>query len=175
LPSPTLPVLADFRTASTTWSTRSLRTATSMRVFGTKSTTYSAPRYNSVWPRWRPKPLTSVTVMPETPMSDSAARTSSSLNGLIMAVTSFMSELPSGLALYKLELIGLCRHVFYAGTYRHGHFAVFMPSPVQLTRAVKSRGFARMIREQTCQLHHQSAYASGHCPALVRGGLGYAG
>jgi hypothetical protein len=39
-----------------------------MRVFGTKSTTYSAPRYSSVWPRWRPKPFTSVTVMPDTPM-----------------------------------------------------------------------------------------------------------
>src|SRR6185369_7163244 len=50
--------------------------------------------------------------MPETPMSDSAARTSSSLNGLMIAVTSFMSELPSGLALYKFELLGLCRHVF---------------------------------------------------------------
>src|SRR6185437_14565519 len=63
---------------------------------GTKSTTYSAPRYNSVWPRWRPKPLTSVTVIPETPMSDSAARTSSSLNGLMIAVTSFMYELSGG-------------------------------------------------------------------------------
>src|SRR5579859_7445898 len=67
-----------------------------MRVLGTKSTTYSAPRYSSVWPRWRPKPFTSVTVMPETPMSDSAARTSSSLNGLMIAVTSFMCELSVG-------------------------------------------------------------------------------
>src|SRR5258708_33936754 len=61
-----------------------------MRVFGTKSTTYSAPRYSSVCPRWRPKPLTSVTVMPETPISESAARTSSSLKGLIMAVINFI-------------------------------------------------------------------------------------
>ena len=38
----------------------------------------------------RPKPLTSVTVMPCTPMLDKASRTSSSLNGLMMAVTSFM-------------------------------------------------------------------------------------
>src|SRR6185437_7633458 len=68
----------------------------SIRVFGTKSTTYSAPRYSSVWPRWRPNPFTSVTVIPETPMSDSAARTSSSLNGLMMAVTSFMCELSVG-------------------------------------------------------------------------------
>jgi hypothetical protein len=44
-------------------------------------------------------------------------------------------------------LLGLCRHVVYAGTYRQGHFAVFMPSPDGLTRAVKSRGFARMILE----------------------------
>src|SRR5690606_18551793 len=85
-------VLAAFRMASTTWSTRSPRTATSIRVLGTKSTTYSAPRYSSVWPRWRPKPFTSVTVMPETPISDNAARTSSSLNGLIIAVTSFMRD-----------------------------------------------------------------------------------
>src|SRR6185436_16893201 len=131
-----------------------------MRVLGTKSTTYSAPRWSSVWPRWRPKPLTSVTVMPETPMSDSAARTSSSLNGLMMAVTSFMSELPSGLALYKFELLGLCRHVFDAGTYRQGHFAVFMPPPDGRTRAVKSRGFARMILDRAYQLHHSGADAS---------------
>src|SRR5271169_730042 len=64
-----------------------------MRVFGTKSTTYSAPRYSSVWPRWRPKPLTSVTVIPDTPISESAARTSSSLNGLMMAVINFIQEL----------------------------------------------------------------------------------
>src|ERR1700677_4343133 len=65
-----------------------------MRVFGTKSTTYSAPRYSSVCPRCRPNPFTSVTVMPETPISDNAARTSSSLKGLMIAVTSFMRELP---------------------------------------------------------------------------------
>jgi hypothetical protein len=33
--------------------------------------------------------------MPETPISDNAERTSSSLNGLMIAVTSFMFELPS--------------------------------------------------------------------------------
>src|SRR5277367_6820526 len=64
-----------------------------MRVFGTKSTTYSAPRYSSVWPRWRPKPLTSVTVIPDTPISESAARTSSSLKGLMMAVINFIRKL----------------------------------------------------------------------------------
>ena len=36
------------------------------------------------------KPLTSVTVMPFTPTSDNASSTSSSLNGLIIAVTNFM-------------------------------------------------------------------------------------
>src|ERR1700733_6735182 len=66
----------------------------STRALGTKSTTYSAPRYSSVCPRWRPKPLTSVTVMPDTPISDKAARTSSSLKGLIIAVISFIRELP---------------------------------------------------------------------------------
>src|SRR5436853_5511636 len=90
-----------------------------MRVLGTKSTTYSAPRYNSVWPRWRPKPFTSVTVMPETPMSDSAARTSSSLNGLMIAVTSFMCELSIGFRgiIYR-------QHACYRGG---NHFAPFVP------------------------------------------------
>ncbi|MNO32995.1 hypothetical protein D3C76_230010 [compost metagenome] len=68
--------------------------ATSIFTLGRKSTTYSAPRYNSVWPFCRPKPLTSVTVMPCTPISDSDSRTSSSLNGLMMAVTSFMKLSP---------------------------------------------------------------------------------
>src|SRR5688572_15033670 len=65
--------------------------ATSILTLGRKSTTYSAPRYNSVCPFCRPKPLTSVTVMPCTPMPDKASRTSSSLNGLMIAVTSFMT------------------------------------------------------------------------------------
>src|ERR1700694_2003 len=56
-------------------------------------TTYTAPRQISVFPFWRPKPLTSVTVSPCTPMPVSASRTSSSLNGLMMAMTSFM-EIP---------------------------------------------------------------------------------
>src|SRR5690606_5675864 len=46
--------------------------------------------YSSVWPFWRPKPLTSVTVMPCTPIADRPSRTSSSLNGLMIAVISFM-------------------------------------------------------------------------------------
>src|SRR5258707_838734 len=91
LPSPILPVFADFSIASITCSSISDLTAASIFTLGRKSTTYSAPRYSSVCPFWRPKPLTSVTVIPCTPIADSASRTSSSLNGLMIAVTSFMS------------------------------------------------------------------------------------
>src|SRR5436190_16456061 len=77
--------------ASTTRSTWSLVTATSSLILGRKSTTYSAPRYSSVWPFWRPKPFTSVTVTPVTPTSDNASRTSSSLKGLMMAMTIFIA------------------------------------------------------------------------------------
>src|SRR5574343_1574332 len=90
LPSPILPVLADFSIASLTCSRCSALTAASIFTLGKKSTTYSAPRYSSVCPFGRPKPFTSVTVMPCTPMADGASRTSSSLNGLMMAVTNFM-------------------------------------------------------------------------------------
>ncbi|MEG8023385.1 hypothetical protein QP162_00925 [Sphingomonas aurantiaca] len=38
--------------------------------------------------------MTSVTVMPATPIVVSASRTSSSLNGLMMAMTSFIAPLP---------------------------------------------------------------------------------
>src|ERR1700712_5226996 len=89
-PSPILPVRAEPSTASITRSTRSSDTAASIFTLGRKSTTYSAPRYSSVWPFWRPKPLTSVTVMPCTPIPERASRTSSSLNALMIAVTSFM-------------------------------------------------------------------------------------
>src|SRR3954462_12858274 len=89
-PSPIFPVRAAPSTASITRSTRSSDTAASIFPLGRKSTTYSAPRYSSVWPFCRPKPLTSVTVMPCTPIADSASRTSSSLKGLMIAVTSFM-------------------------------------------------------------------------------------
>src|SRR6185437_2161589 len=90
LPSPILPVRAEFWIASSTRSSCSSATAASSLILGRKSTTYSAPRYSSVWPFWRPKPFTSVTVMPCTPTSASASRTSSSLNGLMIATTSFM-------------------------------------------------------------------------------------
>src|SRR5512133_2643228 len=82
-------------------------TAASILVLGRKSTTYSAPRYSSVCPFWRPKPFTSVTVMPCTPIADSASRTSSSLNGLMMAVTSFMVSFLSERLLHEHGSRGL--------------------------------------------------------------------
>ena len=54
-------------------------TTTSTFTLGTKSTRYSVPRYISVWPFCRPKPRTSVMVMPVMPFSTSAFLTSSSL------------------------------------------------------------------------------------------------
>src|SRR5262245_61337889 len=98
LPSPILPVFADFSIASIACSSNSLLIAASTFTFGRKSTTYSAPRYSSVWPFCRPNPFTSVTVMPCTPIADSASRTSSSLNGLMIAVTSFIGSLLERLA-----------------------------------------------------------------------------
>src|SRR5580693_7484476 len=84
-----------------------------MRVFGTKSTTYSAPRYSSVCPRCRPNPLTSVTVMPETPISDSAARTSSSLKGLMIAVINFILDSGRGQSgQYYYDFPGGTRHLY---------------------------------------------------------------
>ncbi|MNK95501.1 hypothetical protein D3C87_1157390 [compost metagenome] len=90
LPSPILPVRAELTMASMQRSTSLSLTTTSTFILGRKSTTYSAPRYSSVWPFWRPKPLTSVTVRPVTPTSARASRTSSSLKGLTMAVICFM-------------------------------------------------------------------------------------
>src|SRR5690606_26421367 len=81
--------------ASMTRSSWSVFTAASIFTLGRKSTTYSAPRYSSVWPFCRPKPLTSVTVIPCTPIAESASRTSSSLNGLMMALTIFICAPPS--------------------------------------------------------------------------------
>ena len=77
-------------TASTTRGARSALHATSTLILGTMFVLYShRDRFRS-WPFWRPKPLTSVTVMPWTPSADKASRTSSSLNGLMMAITSFI-------------------------------------------------------------------------------------
>src|SRR5580704_14188022 len=88
-PSPMRPVLALFSMASITSLTRLSGTTTSTFTLGTKSTTYAEPRYTSFLPPVRPKPLTSVTVMPWMPTSARASFTSSSLNGLMMASTFF--------------------------------------------------------------------------------------
>src|SRR5450755_4667728 len=90
LPSPIFPVRAALITASMARSTNASPTMTSTLTLGRKSTTYSAPRYNSVCPFWRPKPFTSVTVRPVTPISDKASRTSSSLNGFTIASIFFI-------------------------------------------------------------------------------------
>src|SRR5262249_48152103 len=90
LPSPIRPVCAALTTTPIRSSASSSAQSTSSRTFGTRSTWYSAPRYTSVWPRCRPYPLASLTVMPCTPNTCSADFTSSSLNGLITAVMSFM-------------------------------------------------------------------------------------
>ena len=103
LPSPILPVRAALMIASTTCSAIASSTTTSIFTLGRKSTTYSAPRYSSVWPFWRPKPFTSVTVRPVTPTSASASRTSSSLNGLITQVICFM-------LVSRCRFIALIRH-----------------------------------------------------------------
>src|SRR5262244_1353215 len=93
LPSPMEPVLAAPTIVALTLSTRWSGTTTSIFTLGRKSTVYSDPRYSSVWPFCRPKPRTSVTVMPITPMPVRASFTSSSLNGLMMASTFFISDL----------------------------------------------------------------------------------
>src|SRR5258705_2811038 len=130
LPSPIFPVRAAASTASITRSTMASSTAASTFTFGRKSTTYSAPRYSSVWPFGLPKPLTSVTVMPCTPMAERASRTSSSLNGLMIAVTSFINELPEWVMDFEtLELVetlqrdgrhGLARGAGVVGEHRVG-------------------------------------------------------
>ena len=76
--------------ASTARSSTASSQTTSIFTLGRKSTTYSAPRYSSVWPFCRPKPFASTTVMPCRPTSCSASFTSSSLNGLMMASIFFM-------------------------------------------------------------------------------------
>src|SRR5215813_399048 len=93
LPSPMEPVLAAPTIVALTLSTRWSGTTTSIFTLGRKSTVYSDPRYSSVWPFWRPKPRTSVTVMPITPMPVRASFTSSSLNGLMIASIFFISDL----------------------------------------------------------------------------------
>src|SRR5882724_194535 len=90
LPSPIFPVLADFSIASITCSSISDLIAASIFTLGRKSTTYSAPRKSSVCPFWRPKPFTSLTVIPCTPTAARRSFTSSSLKGLMIASIRFM-------------------------------------------------------------------------------------
>ena len=90
-PSPIRPVLALFSIASMTLPTMESGTTISSFTFGTKSTTYAEPRETSFFPPVRPKPLTSVTVMPWMPTSARASFTSSSLNGLMIASTFFIA------------------------------------------------------------------------------------
>src|SRR5688572_8208624 len=94
-PSPIFSVRALATRASAMASTWSSSARTSTLILGTNSTVYSAPRYTSVCPDWRPKPCTSVTVMPLTPAPLSASFTSSSLKGLMTAVISFTVLLSS--------------------------------------------------------------------------------
>src|SRR3954451_3692305 len=96
LPSPIFPVrAASVMTSMMRWTSSSSHSS-SMRALGTKSILYSVPRYTSVCPAWRPNPCTSVTVMPFTSACLRASFTSSSLNGLMMAVISFIGRaLPS--------------------------------------------------------------------------------
>src|SRR5947207_8877020 len=90
LPSPIRPVCAALTTTPIRSSASSSSHRTSTRTFGTRSTWYSAPRYTSVCPRCLPYPLASVIVRPWTPNACNAALTSSSLNGLMTAVMSFI-------------------------------------------------------------------------------------
>src|SRR2546425_9169545 len=96
-PSPMLPVLAAAAISATTLSAMASVTTTSTFILGRKSTVYSPPRYISVWPFWRPKPRTSLTVMPMMPAPVSASFTSSSLNGLMIASIFFIAGSPRAL------------------------------------------------------------------------------
>src|SRR5690606_18542102 len=91
-PSPMLSVLAVcWMVSMTCWASPSLAAISSF-TFGSMLVEYSAPRKISVWPFCRPKPLTSETVIPATPIAPSASRTSSSLNGLMMAMMNFITD-----------------------------------------------------------------------------------
>src|SRR5690606_2798859 len=79
LPSPMRPVRAASVMVATTCRTLSSGTMISSLTLGTESTTWAEPRYTSFLRPVRPKPFTSVTVMPCTPISDRLSLTSSSL------------------------------------------------------------------------------------------------
>ena len=89
-PSPIFPDRAAAMIVSATTAAFLSSVTTSMRIFGRKSTLYSAPRKTSVWPRWRPWPRTSVSVMPSMSIAWSASVTGWTMWGLTTAVTSFI-------------------------------------------------------------------------------------
>src|ERR1035437_3957900 len=129
LPSPIFPVCAALMMASTQRSTSSVLTTTSTFTLGRKSTTYSAPRYSSVWPFWRPKPLTSVTVKPVTPQLANASRTSSSLKGLMTAVICFMGvsfDTRSGLEFVGYRITPILAKTSVGHTNTHRRLAPFV-------------------------------------------------
>src|SRR5687767_345920 len=148
LPSPILPVFADFSIASIACSSSSVLIAASSFTLGRKSTTYSAPRYSSVWPFCRPNPFTSVTVIPCTPIADSASRTSSSLNGLMIAVSSFMALLLEGLHYRK-------HHGRLAGIPELG--AVAVGEAIELGHAA----VALRVGIHVCRAQHPAAQVVG--------------
>src|SRR5262245_15049797 len=83
--------------------------------------------------------------MPETPISDSAARTSSSLKGLMIALISFMG----------LWLLEYSARLARPG--RRDDYAETVPGP--------------SLRSLMCIIatpHHPGAAASPECPSLVR-------
>src|SRR5690606_15951771 len=127
LPSPIFPVNAALMIASIAASTMAAGNTTSTRILGRKSTTYSAPRYSSVWPFCRPKPLTSVTVSPLTPISASASRTSSSLNGLMIAATNFIRWLRLKEKLSHVGEVAACRGLIQA----QGHLGQYSDKMVE--------------------------------------------
>src|SRR2546421_1628393 len=88
---------------SITLSTCVASTSTSTFTLGTKSTLYSDPRKVSVLPPWRPYPCTSEAVRPRMPAPLRASFTSSSLNGLMMAVTRWAMALSYGRRLLGMK------------------------------------------------------------------------
>src|SRR5271157_3228064 len=143
-PSPIFPVFADFSIASTTLGASTSEVTTSIFILGIKSTTYSAPLYNSVCPFCLPNPFTSVTVIPWMPISFRASFTSSSLKGFIIASIFFISHLLSRhiLTTENTEECALCGFMFYTGQkilrkiyvperYRHHKAFLFQPLTFQ--------------------------------------------
>src|SRR5215210_4123127 len=108
-----------------TLSTWLVSTSTSRRTLGTNSTVYSAPRNVSVLPPWRPYPWTSLTVRPRIPAPRRASFTSSSLKGLMMAVTTWGIGASDLLVAHRSDDLGAAAAVGLeptaAGRRRVGH------------------------------------------------------